>query len=35
LSDKLEKQDETLKKLINQVSEKNYIEALDKGYDKK
>ena len=35
LRDRVEKQDEILTKLVNQVSEKNYIEARDKGYDKK
>jgi len=35
LRDRLERQDKILDKLVNQVSEKNYIEARDKGYDKK
>ena len=35
LRSRVEKQDEILTKLVNQVSEKNYIEARDKGYDKK
>jgi cell division protein FtsB len=35
LRERVEKQDAILTKLVNQVSEKNYIEARDKGYDKK
>ena len=35
LRDRLEKQDETLKSLIKQVSERNFIEAKDKGHHKK
>ena len=35
LRSRVEKQDTILEKLVNQVSEKNYIEARDKGYDKK
>ena len=35
LRGRVEKQDEVLKKLVNQVSERNYIEAKEKGFDKK
>mgnify|MGYP001580743421 FL=1 len=35
LRGRVEKQDEVLKKLVNQVSERNYIEAKEKGLDKK
>lgn len=34
LRGRVEKQDEVLKKLVNQVSERNYIEAKEKGFDK-
>ena len=33
LRGRVEKQDEVLKKLVNQVSERNYIEAKEKGFD--
>ena len=35
LRGRVEKQDEVLKKLVNQVSERNYIEAKEKGFDTK
>lgn len=35
LRSRVEKQDEVLKKLVNQVSERNYIEAKEKGFDAK
>ena len=35
LRGRVEKQDEVLKKLVNQVSERNYIEAKEKGFDRK
>lgn len=35
LRGRVEKQDEVLKKLVNQASERNYIEAKEKGFDKK
>ena len=35
LRSRVEKQDEVLKKLVNQVSERNYIEAKEKGFDGK
>ena len=35
LRSRVEKQDEILKKLVNQVSERNYIEAKEKGLDGK
>ena len=34
LRNRVEKQDEVLKKLVNQVSERNYIEAKEKGLDR-
>lgn len=34
LRSRVEKQDEVLKKLVNQVSERNYIEAKEKGLDR-
>ena len=34
LRGRVEKQDEVLKKLVNQVSERNYIEAKEKGLDR-
>ena len=33
LRGRVEKQDEVLKKLVNQVSERNFIEAKEKGFD--
>jgi len=35
LRNRVEKQDEILSKLVNQVSERNFIEAKEKGLDKK
>ena len=35
LRGRVEKQDEVLKKLVNQVSERNFIEAKEKGFDAK
>ena len=35
LRSRVEKQDTILAKLVNQVSERNYIEAKEKGFDKK
>jgi len=35
LRGRVEKQDIVLQKLVNQVSERNFIEAKSKGYDKK
>lgn len=35
LRGRVEKQDEVLKKLVNQVSERNFIEAKEKGLDRK
>jgi hypothetical protein len=35
LRSRVEKQDEILTKLVNQASERNFIEAKDKGFDKK
>jgi len=35
LRSRVEKQDEILNKLVNQVSERNFIEAKEKGLDKK
>lgn len=35
LRGRVEKQDEVLKKLVQQTSERNYIEAKEKGFDKK
>ena len=35
LRGRVEKQDVVLQKLVNQVSERNFIEAKNKGYDKK
>lgn len=35
LRDRVEKQDIVLQKLVNQVSERNFIEAKNKGFDKK
>ena len=34
LRGRVEKQDEVLKKLVQQTSERNYIEAKEKGFDK-
>jgi|TARA_B110000902_G_scaffold111646_1_gene131671 hypothetical protein len=34
LRGRVEKQDIVLQKLVNQVSERNFIEAKSKGYDK-
>ena len=34
LRGRVEKQDEVLKKLVQQASERNYIEAKEKGFDK-
>ena len=35
LRDRVEKQDTILNKLVQQVSERNFIEAKSKGFDKK